>query len=85
MTWLAAFFSSAWSRVAALAAVLGAGLLLLARIFRAGRDAARADAADAALRHKSRTEDEVRKSDDAISDPESARARRIRRQFERPD
>ena len=79
------FLSSLWARLAAAAAAAAAALLLLARVFRAGREAERAAAAEAALRHQSKTATDVSRSDAAVSDPASARAQRIRKRFERAD
>lgn len=79
------FLSSLWARLAAIAAAAAAAALFLARVFRAGRDAERAKSAKAALDHQSKTATEVRRSDEAVSDPASARAQRIRKRFERAD
>jgi hypothetical protein len=58
-------------------------LFILARAFRAGGDAARARGAQAALDHQTDTAKKVSVSDEAVADPASERARRVRRQFER--
>ena len=79
------FLSSLWARLAAAAAIAGAAIVFLARIFRAGRDSERAARAKAALDHQSKTATEVSRSDAAVSDPDSARAQRIRKRFERAD
>ena len=77
------FLSSLWARIAAAAAIVAGALFFLARVFRAGGDAERANSAKTALDHQSRTATEVSKSDAAVSDPASARAQRIRKRFER--
>jgi hypothetical protein len=77
------FLSSVWARIAAGAAILAGALFFLARVFRAGGDAERAQSAKTALDHQSRTATDVSKSDAAVSDPASARAQRIRKRFER--
>ncbi len=79
------FLSSLWARLAAAAAIAGAAIVFLARIFRAGRDSERAASAKAALDHQSKTATEVSRSDAAVSDPDAARAQRIRKRFERAD
>ena len=77
------FLSSLWARAAAAAAFVAGALFFLARVFRAGRDAERAKSAKAALDHQSKTATEVSRSDEAVSDPASARAQRLRKRFER--
>jgi len=89
MSWLARIAGSAGARLAvvaaAAAAIAGALLFFLARAFRAGGDAERARSAEAARDHERQTETQTRKADDAIADPGSARARRVRRMFQRTD
>jgi hypothetical protein len=89
MSALARLFAGAWGKAAAIAAglaALGAALVFVARrLVRAGGDAARADAAEAAHEHQTRTASQVRDSDEALADPASRRARRVRRLFERDD
>jgi len=77
------FLSGIWARIAAVGAVLAGLVFFLARVFKAGRDAERAKSAKAALDHQSSTANQVRQSDEAVGDPSSSRAQRIRRRFER--
>ncbi|HEY7610400.1 MAG TPA: hypothetical protein VIF14_14290 [Alphaproteobacteria bacterium] len=77
------FLSGIWVRIAAAGAILAGLAFFLARVFKAGGDAARAKSAQAALDHQTETGTHVRQSDEAIGDPSSPRARRVRRQFER--
>ncbi len=79
------FLSGVWARIAAVGAILAAALFFLARVFKAGGDAERAKSAKAALEHQTDTATQVRQSDEALADPSSPRARRVRRQFERDD
>lgn len=87
MSWLARIAGGAATKIAALAALAaafaGALLFFLARVFRAGRDAERAAAAKAAHDHQQKTATQVSQSDEALADPRSDRARRVRRRFER--
>ena len=85
MSWLARLAAGAGAKLALLAALAGAALFVFARIFRAGGDAARAKSAKAAHDHQTKTATEVSTSDEALADPRSDRARRVRRQFERHD
>ena len=85
MTWLARIAAGAGAKLAMLAALAGAVLFAIARIFRAGGDAARAKSAQAAHDHQTKTATEVSKSDEAVADPLSDRARRVRGQFQRHD
>jgi hypothetical protein len=85
MSWLASFFASAWSRIAAVAGIVGAAALVLFRIFRAGAASEQAKSTAAALAHQTATAQQVSKSDEAMADPAAERARRVRRQFERDD
>lgn len=52
---------------------------------REGAEAEKARQREAVLQHERATSDQVRKSDEALADPASDRARRVRRQFERDD
>jgi hypothetical protein len=79
------FLTGVWARIAALGAILAGALFFLARAFRAGGDAARAKSAKAALDHQTETASQTRQSDDAVADPASPRARRVRKQFERKE
>jgi hypothetical protein len=79
------FLSGLWARIAAAAAILAGLLFFLLRVFKAGGDAARARSAKAALDHQTETANDVRKSDEAMVDPSSSRAQRVRRKFERHD
>ncbi|MGH7004194.1 MAG: hypothetical protein ACREIP_09625 [Alphaproteobacteria bacterium] len=85
MSWLARIAGSAGARIAAFAALAGVLLLFLARVFRAGRDAETARGSEAAHRHQVKTATQTSRSDEAMADPHSERARRVRRQFERED
>jgi len=80
---MAAFFSGVWAKLAAVGAILAGILFFVARVFKAGGDAARAKSAKAALDHQSKTATQVSRSDDAVADPSSPRAQRLRRRFER--
>ena len=82
---MGAFLSSVWARLAAAAAIVGAALFFLARVFRAGGDAERAKSAKAALDHQAKTANQVSRSDAALADPSAARAQRVRKRFERQD
>ncbi len=75
--------SGFWARIVAAGAIVAAALFFLARVFKAGRDTERAKSAKAALQHQSDTANQVRHSDEAVADPSSARARRVRAQFQR--
>jgi hypothetical protein len=85
MNWLLRIAGSAWAKIAAVAAITAALLLFLARVFRAGGDAERARSAKAAHDHQQDTAAKVSQSDEALDDPRSDRARRVRRRFERDD
>lgn len=85
MAWLASLAGSVWAKIAAIAAVVGAVLLFLAKVFRAGRDAERAKSTKAALDHVQKTGEQVTKSDEAVADPRSERAKYVRQKFERED
>lgn len=85
MSWLASLAAGAWGRIAALAGIAAAAAFVLARAFRAGAAGEKAKTAEAALRHQSDTAAKVSRSDEAIADPDDARGRRVRKQFERED
>ncbi len=82
---MGAFLSGAWARIAAAAALLAGALFFVARAFKAGREAERAKSARAALEHQSKTASKVSQSDEAVADPASPRAQRIRKLFQRRD
>lgn len=83
------FLSTLWARIAAAAAAVGAivaaVLVFVWRAFKAGRAAERAKSAQAALEHQVSTAKQVSRSDDAVADPRSERARRVRKLFQRKD
>lgn len=85
MAWLANLVGGSCAKIAAIAAAVGAALLFLAKVFRAGGDAERAKSAKAALDHVQKTGEQVTKSDDAVADPRSERAKYVRQKFERED
>jgi hypothetical protein len=82
---MGAFLSGVWVRLAAAAAIVGAAIFFLARVFRAGGDAERAKSAQAALDHQSNTATAVSRSDAALADPSADRAARVRKRFQRQD
>lgn len=79
------FLGGLWAKIVAIGAIVGAVLLFLARVFKAGADAEKAKTTKAALDHQVKTSEQVSQSDEALSDPQSDRARRVRDRFGRDE
>lgn len=82
MAWLAKLGAGIWAKLALVAGIVG---LFALRLIKAGGDAEKAKTAKAAHDHQLKTGEQVRKSDDAVADPRSARAKSVRERFERDD
>lgn len=83
MAWLAQLGASIWAKVVLIAVFIGGILLLAMRLVAAGRDAERARDAKAAFKYQVDTAKKVSKSDEALVDPKSSRAKRVRDRFSR--
>lgn len=84
-TWLTGIWAKIAGGIALVLGLVGAKALYDRARRREGAAAERVKSLEAARNHETKTSDQVRKSDEAVANPASDRARRVRRQFERDD
>ena len=80
---MGAFLSGLWGKLVLVAGIVAAAGLFIARLIKAGADAERAKSAKAAHDHQTATAEKVGRSDDAMADPKSPHAKKVREQFSR--